>query len=158
MFLSREIDIKLCQIDTKTHIYAILYKSCSIKQILKPKNSGLLLLQLFLLLVTWFPSVSCRQRYCTDVGWSSCDVIRTMRTLCYYIINYIYKKCKIKVKIIIGENLRFSGFCGILSFSDWLPFVKYDLFNSTTFIQNCIYMIFCITLRQFYINFSRQEH
>ena len=34
MFLSREIDIKLCQIDTKIHLYAIVYKSCSIKQII----------------------------------------------------------------------------------------------------------------------------
>ena len=31
MFLSREIDIKLCKIYTKIHIYAILYKSWSIK-------------------------------------------------------------------------------------------------------------------------------
>ena len=30
MFLSREIDIKLCQIYTKIHIYAISYKSCNI--------------------------------------------------------------------------------------------------------------------------------
>ena len=34
MFLSREIDIKLCQIYTKIQMYAILYKSCSIKQII----------------------------------------------------------------------------------------------------------------------------
>ena len=34
MVLSREIDIKLCQIYTKIHIKAILYKSCSIKQII----------------------------------------------------------------------------------------------------------------------------
>ena len=34
MFLSREIDIKLCQIFTKIHIYAILYKSWRIKQII----------------------------------------------------------------------------------------------------------------------------
>ena len=34
MFLSQEIDIKLCQICTKIHIYAILYESCSIKQII----------------------------------------------------------------------------------------------------------------------------
>ena len=34
MFLSREIDIKLCQIYMKIQIYAILYKSCSIKQII----------------------------------------------------------------------------------------------------------------------------
>ena len=39
MFLSREIDIKLCQIYTKIHIYAILYKSCSIKQIIFNKRS-----------------------------------------------------------------------------------------------------------------------
>ena len=34
MFLSQEIDIKLCQINTKICIYAILYKSFSIKQII----------------------------------------------------------------------------------------------------------------------------
>jgi len=34
MFLSRETDIKLCQNYTKNHIYSILYKSCSIKQII----------------------------------------------------------------------------------------------------------------------------
>ena len=33
MFLSREIDIQLCQIYAKIHINAIMYKSCSIKQI-----------------------------------------------------------------------------------------------------------------------------
>jgi len=35
--LSREIDIKLCQMYTKIHIYAILYKSCRIKQIILNK-------------------------------------------------------------------------------------------------------------------------
>ena len=34
MFLSREFDLKLCQIYTKIHIYAILYKSSIIKQII----------------------------------------------------------------------------------------------------------------------------
>ena len=35
MFLSREIDIKLCQIHTKIHKYGISYnKCCSIKQII----------------------------------------------------------------------------------------------------------------------------
>ena len=33
MFLSREIDIQLCQNYAKIHINAIMYKSCSIKQI-----------------------------------------------------------------------------------------------------------------------------
>ena len=31
-------------------------------------------------------------------------------------------------------------------------------FNTTTFIQNCIYMKFRINLTQFYINFLRKEH
>ena len=39
-----------------------------------------------------------------------------------------------------------------------LVFVEYNLFNTTTCIQNCIYMNFRINLTQFYINFSRQEH
>ena len=34
MLLPREIDIKLCQVHTKININAILYKSCSIKQII----------------------------------------------------------------------------------------------------------------------------
>ena len=37
-------------------------------------------------------------------------------------------------------------------------FVECDQFNTTIFIQNCIYMNFRINLTQFYINFSRQEH
>ena len=36
--------------------------------------------------------------------------------------------------------------------------VEYDLFNTTTFIQNLAYARFGIILTQFYINFSRQEH
>ena len=32
MFLSQEIDIKLCQNYTKTYVYQISYTSCSIKQ------------------------------------------------------------------------------------------------------------------------------
>ena len=63
MFLSREIDIKLCQKYTKMHIYTILYKSNRFKQIIfskYPTNlktiishmsliiSGLLLLYFFL--------------------------------------------------------------------------------------------------------------
>ena len=42
MFLSREIDIKLCQIYTKIHIYAILYKSCRFKQIIFSKFAFLI--------------------------------------------------------------------------------------------------------------------
>ena len=35
MFLSREIDIRLCQNDTKTYIYKIWYKILSFKQIIQ---------------------------------------------------------------------------------------------------------------------------
>ena len=42
MFLSREIDVKLCHIYTKMHIYAILYKSYSIKQIIFNKYATIL--------------------------------------------------------------------------------------------------------------------
>ena len=41
--------------------------------------------------ITW-------QRYCTAIGWSSGDVIRTIRTICNYISNYIYSKCKMQNK------------------------------------------------------------
>ena len=36
--------------------------------------------------------------------------------------------------------------------------VEYDLFNTTTFIQNLGYARFGIILTQFYVNFSRQGH
>ena len=45
-----------------------------------------------------------------------------------------------------------------ISFQIGCLFVEYDLFNTTTFIQNLIYIRFGIILTQFYINFSRQEH
>ena len=60
--------------------------------------------------------------------------------------------------IIIGANLRFSGSCGISSFQIGYIFVEYNLWNTPTLIQNCIYMNLRINLVQFYINFSRQEH
>ena len=36
--------------------------------------------------------------------------------------------------------------------------VEYDLFNTTTFIQNLAYARFSIILTQFYVNFLRQKH
>ena len=63
------------------------------------------------------------------------------------------------IQIIIGANLNFSGSSGISLFSDWMHvFVEYDLFNITNLIQNLTYIGFGIIFRQFYINFSRQEH
>ena len=41
----------------------------------------------------------------------------------------------------IGANLRFSGSCGIYSFHIGCVFVEYDLFNTTTFIQNCSFIV-----------------
>ena len=40
MFLSREIDLKLCQNYTKMHIYQIVYKNCSIKQLIFNKYTN----------------------------------------------------------------------------------------------------------------------
>ena len=65
----------------------------------------------------------------------------------------MYYKCRIKiVKILLGAKLRYRRF------QIGCAFVEYDLFNTATFIQNCLYMNFRINLTQFYITFSRQEH
>ena len=40
MFLSREIDLKLCQNYTKMYIYQIVYKNCSIKQLIFNKYTN----------------------------------------------------------------------------------------------------------------------
>ena len=158
MFLSREIDIKLCQNSAKIHIYiyTIFYKSSRYKQIiifnkyatnLKTiishrglRISGLLLLQFldfyfaFLVdiidnIITYSPyspyyvtrtsangsalSLSCDSEteitwpvYCTAIGFSSGDLIQTVRTKCYNIINYIYCKCKKKYKKSKPEIIR----------------------------------------------------
>ena len=54
------------------------------------------------------------------------------------------------------EILRLS--VGYGRFQIGCVFVEYDLFNTTTLIQNSIYMYFRINLTQICINFSRQEH
>ena len=51
MFLSREIDIKLCQNYTKTDICQILYKSCSIQNL---RFSGFILYPLTFFLYSPF--------------------------------------------------------------------------------------------------------
>ena len=53
--------------------------------------------------------------------------------------------------IITGANLRFAGYS---LFQIGFVFAEYDLFKTTTFIQNCIYMNFRKNLTQFNINFS----
>ena len=57
------------------------------------------------------------------------------------------------LKYIIGANLRFSG----SSLQIGCVFVKYDLFNTTNFIQNCIYMNFRINLTQFFLSITRDR-
>ena len=83
-----------------------------------------------------------RPVYCTAIGWSSGDVTRTICDIWYYQI-YLSKKKK-EIKNIIVANLRSSGSSGISSFQIGCVFVENDLFNTTTFIQNCIYMNFRI--------------
>ena len=61
--------------------------------------------------------------------------------------------------IIIGANLRFSGFCGISSFSDWLRICWiWSLLYYNFYTKLNIYMNFRINLTKFYINFLRQKH
>ena len=142
MFLSREIDIKLCQIFTKIHLYAILYKSWSIKQIIFNKYamnlkttishrslriSGFLILYFFFYFAfiidvidntfTYSPyspyyvtitaandsvvllsrGTDGNHQYSALPLTETGDVIRTIWIKCNNIINYIYKKCKIKI-------------------------------------------------------------
>ena len=97
------------------------------------------------------------QRYCTVIGWSYCDIIRT---ICNNFINNINSKCKIKLKNYNRskpEILRLLWFTIVFRLVS-IIFVEYDLFNTTTFIQNCINKNFRINLTKFYINFLRQEH
>ena len=71
MFLSREIDIKLCQIYTKIHKYTILYKSSRYKQIIFHKyeinlNFGIVLTQFYINLS--------RQKHQIDILYVSFNV------------------------------------------------------------------------------------
>ena len=104
MFLSREIDIKLCQNYTKTYIYQISYKSCSIKQ-------------------TIF------NNYATNLKTTIYH-----RIIDNIICNNIIKNSQAPVRY-----RRFQIGCII---------VEYGLFNTTTFIQNLIYIRVGIILTQ----------
>ena len=55
--------------------------------------------------------------------------------------------------IITGATLKFSGFWGISSFSDWFRICGIWSVLYYNFLVN-----FCINLTQLYINFSRQKH
>ena len=79
--------------------------------------------------------------YCTAIGWSSGDVIRTIWI--YVIILSIISRSK-------PEILRL----GYRRFQIGCVFAEYDLFKPTTFIQTCIYMNFRIILTQLYILIS----
>ena len=83
MFLSREIEIKLCQNYTKSYMYQI---SC---KILYSLYSRVLCHQNFRqwqcnILVSWYTW----QQYCTAIGGNSGDLIQTIQTIPNNIINY----------------------------------------------------------------------
>ena len=61
-------------------------------------------------------------------------------------------------KIIIAANLDSQASLIYRCFQIGCVIVLYDLFKTTTFIQNCIYMNFRMKLTPFFIHFSRQEH
>ena len=80
MFLSREIDKKLCQIYTKILLYNIIYKF-----VIRHKNSHQSA-------VYWSRDTDrdMWKQYWTAIGGSSGDIIRTVQTIRNTIINYIY--------------------------------------------------------------------
>ena len=61
--------------------------------------------------------------------------------------------------ILTGANLRFSGFCGISSFSYWFHICGiWSVLYYNFYTKLHIYMNFRINLTLFYFNFSIQEH
>ena len=65
----------------------------------------------------------------------------------------IFNKYATNLKTTISHrSLRIS-----CRFQIGCAFVKYDMFNTTKFIQNCLYMNFRLNSTYFYINFSRHK-
>ena len=145
MFLSREIDIKLCQIYTKTCICKSLYNVCIIKQIIfnKPatnlkttiyrrnlRTSGLLILLFEFNNFSFLKDIIDNIIY-TSGSWGEnsnqwqCSIIVTCLRL-YHVTTILY--CQ------------------------WREFWSRDTDLYLT------YLCFVIILTQFYVNFSRQEH
>ena len=145
MFLSREIDIKLCQNYTKTYIYQILCKIRSIKQIIFNKyatnlntkisqrsliNSGLLLL------LFEFSNFSCLIDIIDNIIYTS--VIHHQNSSqwqCRFIFTCL---CLYHVTSILHCHCR--------------EFRSRDTDVYLTYIR------FGIILTKFCVNFSRQEH
>ena len=90
------------------------------------------------------------QWYCTAIGWSSSDVIRTIWSICNNIINYIYGKYKIKKKY-IGSKLEILRLLW-----DIVVFRLVAYLNMIYLILQHWYKItyIWIKLTQFYIYFS----
>ena len=83
MFLSREIDIKLCQIYTKIHIYAILYKSCRFKQIISGNTKPIW--------KTWKSQVCFCNNYQAPVGYNRFRLVSYLLNMICLMLQLLYK-------------------------------------------------------------------
>ena len=141
MFLSREIDIKLCQNYTKTYLCKILYKICSIKQIIF-------------------------NNYATNLKMTISQ--RSLRISGLRLLLFIFKNFSIFIDII--NIIHTSGSCHQNS-DQWRCSVicLASLYHVTSVLhchwRKCwshdtdvylTYIRFGIILTQLYVNFSRQ--
>ena len=129
MFLSREINIKLCQNYTKSCIYQISYKIRSIKQTIFKKYATNLSVGYYVTKT----SANRSERYRTAIEYGLFNTTNFIRSLIYirfgiiltqFYINFSRQEHQIDVFLIcIVQNLRFSGFSlYLLSFFLYSPF------------------------------------
>ena len=126
MFLSREIDIKLCKNYTKIYIYEILRKGCSIKQIIFNKYATNLktIISHRNLRISGFCGISLFSDWLRNFGiWSV--LYYNLSKLHIYYIYYIF----------FVQRLRFSGFSPF-HFSFTVPLTYFPLKNKNIKIQN----------------------
>ena len=146
MFLSREIDIKLCQIYTKTFICKILYNICTIKQIIFNKHATNLKTTIYR---------------------------RNLRTSGLLILGFEFNNFSF-LKDIIDNIIYTSGSWGENS-NQWqcsiivtclrlyhvtsiLHCYQREFWSRDTDVYLTYYIRFGIILTQFYVNFLRQGH
>ena len=139
MFLSRKIEIKLCQNYTKTYIYQMLYKSCSIKQIIFNNYATNLKM-------TISPQEPENLRFAPVIIFNFyfaflIDIIDNIITYSLYSPHYVTKNVgQWQCSIITSPKTSAND-----SEVNWSRDTR-DNYTTT------------IILTQFYINFSRQEH
>ena len=145
MFLSREINIKLCQIYTKIHIDAILYKRCSIEQVIFDKYATNLK-----------TTISHRsQRNSSQLQllfeYNNFSFLRDIINNIIYAFGTCHQNFNQWQCRIIVTCLRLYHGTSILH-CHWRKSWSRDTEEYLNFLR------YGIILTQFYVNFSRQEH